>query len=58
LVYFLAPNLISQGLSNIPYVFTLWDLGHLDTLEFPETAYNREFEIRENIYLNSLKKSI
>lgn len=57
LVYFLAPNLISQGLSNIPYVFTLWDLGHLDTLEFPETAYNREFEIRENIYLNSLKKA-
>ena len=36
LVYFLSPSLVSQALNNIPYIFTLWDLGHLEELEFPE----------------------
>jgi len=57
LVYFLSPSLISQGLSNIPYIFTLWDLGHLDILEFPEVSYDRQFESREMVYTNSLKKA-
>jgi glycosyltransferase involved in cell wall biosynthesis len=57
LVYFLSPSLISQGLSDIPYIFTLWDLGHLDILEFPEVSYDRRFETRELIYTKSLKKA-
>ena len=57
LVYFLSPNVVSQGLSNIPYIFTLWDLGHLDILEFPEVSYDRQFEARELVYTKSLKKA-
>ena len=57
LVYFLSPSLISQGLNNIPYIFTLWDLGHLDILEFPEVSYDRQFEAREMVYSKSLKKA-
>lgn len=58
LIYFLSPNLRSQGISNIPYIFTLWDLAHLEMPEFPEVSGNRIFEIREFGYNRSLKKAI
>lgn len=58
LIYFISPNLRSQGLSNISYIFTLWDLGHLEMPEFPEVSYDRRFELREFIYNRSLKKAI
>lgn len=58
LIYFISPNLRSQGLSNIPYIFTLWDLGHLEMPEFPEVSYERRFELREFIYNKSLKKAV
>jgi glycosyltransferase involved in cell wall biosynthesis len=57
LVYFLSPSIVSLGLNNIPYIFTLWDLGHLDLVEFPEVSYNRQFELRELINQRSLKKA-
>jgi glycosyltransferase involved in cell wall biosynthesis len=57
LVYFLSPSIIAQGLNNIPYIFTLWDLGHLDLIEFPEVSHNRQFELREQIYYKSLRKA-
>ena len=57
LVYFLSPNSISEALNNIPYIFTLWDLGHLEELEFPELTGNRIFESRELMYTKSLKKA-
>ena len=57
LVYFLGPNLVSHGLSNIPYIFTLWDIGHLDILEFPEVSYDGQFDTREFTNTRSLKKS-
>lgn len=57
IVYFLSPSLISQGLNDIPYIFTLWDLGHLDLLEFPEISSERQFEAREIVYTKSLKKA-
>ena len=57
LVYFLGPNIISHGLSNIPYIFTLLDLGHLDLLEFPEVSYDGQFQTREFTNSKSLKKS-
>lgn len=58
LVYFLSPNLKSLGLGDIPYIFTLWDLGHIDILEFPEVSHERRFELREFNYTKSLKKAI
>ena len=57
LVYFLGPNLVSQGLNNIPYIFTLLDLGHLDILEFPEVSYDAQFDTREFTNNKSLKKA-
>jgi glycosyltransferase involved in cell wall biosynthesis len=57
IVYFLSPNGIAFGLTKIPYIFTLWDLGHLDLVEFPEMSYNQEFESRELLYQKSLKKA-
>ena len=57
LVYFLGPDIVSHGLTNIPYIFTLWDLGHLDILEFPEISYDGMFDLREFTNTRSLKKS-
>ena len=57
LVYFLSPSSIPQALNNIPYIFTLWDLGHLEELEFPEVSNNGIFESRELMYTKSLKKA-
>ena len=57
LVYFLGPDIVSHGLTNIPYIFTLWDLGHLDILEFPEISYDGQFDRREFTNTRSLKKS-
>jgi glycosyltransferase involved in cell wall biosynthesis len=57
LVYFLSPTSISQALNNIPYISTLWDLGHLEELEFPELTNDRIFESRELMYTKSLKKA-
>jgi glycosyltransferase involved in cell wall biosynthesis len=57
LIYFLSPDMLSQGILNIPYIFTLWDLAHLQNVIFPEVSSNRGFEIREYLYGNSLKKA-
>lgn len=57
LVYFLGPNIVSHSLNNIPYIFTLWDLGHLDILEFPEISHDGQFETREFTNVKGLKKS-
>ena len=57
LIYFLSPSMLANEIVNIPYIFTLWDLGHLDNLEFPEISGNKEFERREFLYQNSLKKA-
>ncbi|MAZ61423.1 MAG: mannosyltransferase [Candidatus Marinimicrobia bacterium] len=57
LVYFLGPNIVSHSLKNIPYIFTLWDLGHLDILEFPEISHDGQFETREFTIVKGLRKS-
>lgn len=57
LIYFLYPSMISLSLNKIPYIFTLWDLGHLDILEFPEVSKDQIFESRELLYSKSLKKA-
>ena len=57
LVYFLSPNKLSLGLGDIPFIFTLWDLGHLDVPEFPEVSYEKKFEQKEFLYTKCLKKA-
>ena len=57
LVYFLYPSNLSLSIINIPYIFTLFDLGHLQSMQFPEVSHNRLFEKRENLYSKSLKKA-
>ena len=57
IVYFLSPSSYAKALKNIPYIFTLWDLGHLEELEFPELSSDRIFESRELLYSKSLKKA-
>ena len=57
LIYFLYPSNLSLSIINIPYIFTLFDLEHLQNTQFPEVANNRLFEKRENLYSKSLKKA-
>lgn len=57
IVYFISPNNMCNSLVNIPYVFTVWDLEHLRSMEFPEVSYERVFEQRELLYSESLKKA-
>lgn len=58
LIYFLSPSMKSWGLNSMPYIFTLWDLGHLEMPEFPEVSGGGVFELRETLYSKSLKKAI
>ena len=57
LVYFLYPSNIGQTLVSMSYVYTLWDLGHLELIEFPEMSYDKKFEKRERNFIYSLKKA-
>jgi hypothetical protein len=57
LIYFLSPHTLSLSLTNKPFIFTLYDLGHLQNTEFPEVSNNKIFEIRESLYSVSLKKA-
>ena len=58
LVYFLSPSFLALELISHNYIFTIWDLCHRDTPEFPEVNYFREFERREFLYNRAPKKAI
>ena len=58
LVYFLSPSVLSLDLTTYNYIITVWDLCHRDTPEFPEVNHFREFELREKLYIKSLKKAV
>ena len=47
LVFFVGPYGRAIELRRIPFIATIWDLGHRDLPELPEMAGNREFELRE-----------
>ena len=47
LVFFVGPYGRAMELKRIPFIATIWDLGHRDLPELPEMAGNREFELRE-----------
>jgi len=57
LVYFLSPVPLAKELLLKPFVWTLWDICHLDSPEFPEVRTSYKFEDREDFYSKSLRKA-
>jgi glycosyltransferase involved in cell wall biosynthesis len=47
LVFFVGAFDRAIELKRIPYIVTIWDLGHRDLPSLPELGSNREFEYRE-----------
>ena len=58
LAYFASPNPYALSLVDIPFVSTLWDLGHRELPEYPEMSANRKFEEREYYFTRTLPKSV
>ncbi|WP_244554193.1 glycosyltransferase family 1 protein [Agrobacterium sp. DSM 25558] len=58
LVYFTAPSGYALDLQTTPYIFTIWDLCHLEHPEFPEVTEKREFEKREALYSRAIVKAV
>ncbi|MDD5570111.1 MAG: glycosyltransferase [Bacteroidales bacterium] len=44
-IYYILPGCIFP---NFPYIYTLWDIGHLSSYAFPELCMNRNFEERNS----------
>lgn len=57
LIYFTSPAPEAAELVKKPYVWTLWDLCHLDSPEFPEVRTSGKFEIREDFNYRALRKA-
>ena len=54
LMFFLFPVKVK---CNIPFIFTVWDLGHRMLPNFPETSHNGQFEKRERMYQYMLPRA-
>lgn len=50
LIFFTHPASETVLLRKLNFIYTLWDLCHIDHPEFPEIKYNKEFTSRESIY--------
>jgi glycosyltransferase involved in cell wall biosynthesis len=57
LVYFITPTTAAHELQIKPFVWTLWDLCHLDSPEFPEVRTSGKFEAREATISQNLRKA-
>ena len=57
LVYFMTPTPAAHELQLKPFVWTLWDLCHLDSPEFPEVRTSGKFEAREATISRNLRKA-
>lgn len=57
LVYFVGPSYHAVDCESINFIYTVWDLCHLDHPEFPEVRERKEFERRENLFTKTLRKS-
>ncbi len=57
IIYYPIPLPYDQ-LFNFPFIYTLWDLGHLSTYPFPELSMNGVFENRHNDHISILNKAI
>ncbi len=58
LIFFTHPASESILLRKLNFIYTLWDMCHIDHPEFPEIKYNREFLSRENIYQTSCSTAV
>ncbi len=58
LVYFMFPSYLSLALTDVNFIFTVWDMCFLKCMEFPEVYANREFERRQELYGIALRKAI
>lgn len=57
LVYFASPAPEAADLTIKPFVWTLWDLCHLDSPEFPEVRTSGKFEVREDFNSRAVRKA-
>lgn len=58
LVYFTSPSTLSLVTEKFNYIFTVWDLNFLDSMEFPEVYAKREFERRDRLYQTAVRKAV
>jgi glycosyltransferase involved in cell wall biosynthesis len=58
LVFFVGLYDRAIELKRIPFIATIWDLGHRDLRVLPEMSSDREFELREWAIKNIAKKAI
>ena len=56
IIYYIAP--IKDILPDFPFIFTVWDVGHLNTYPFPELSMYYAFETRLNFYKYNLQKAL
>lgn len=56
LIYFASPNSLALEQTTVPFIFTMWDLGHRELPEFPEFR-GRTWEKREALYKVALPRS-
>jgi glycosyltransferase involved in cell wall biosynthesis len=57
-VYFASPNALAMGLTEIPFITTVWDLGHRDVPQYPEVSVHGRWETREAYYRATVPKSL
>ncbi len=56
-VFFAAPSTKALWLQSTPFIFTLWDVCHLDHPEFHEVRDFGEFERREALFAAAVRKA-
>lgn len=58
LVYFISPSPLALAVEEFNYIFTVWDLNFLDSVEFPEVYGKGEFERRDRLYQTAIRKAV
>jgi glycosyltransferase involved in cell wall biosynthesis len=58
LVLFLGPDGRALELCKHNFIFSVWDLCHLDHPEFPEVGHFGEFERREYLFRNCVTRAV
>jgi len=57
LVYFASPNIHALGVRRIPFIFTVWDMGHRELAHFPEFSRGLESKVRERLYSDAIPRA-
>lgn len=57
-IYFGSPNPLAMALREIPFVTTVWDIGHRDLPEYPEMSSHGKWEDRELYFNSTAPKSV